>query len=208
MSAKPLTENQTVVLLQFGSESGWLRPLDLGGRDGSNHSAVLAQLIRRGLVESKVRSFGDRGSKLYRITPAGRSILEERKAGRQNSQFRTNREGFKVMTRNGEFMGGKSIEARSAEGAAAIVAAIGGVTVAEAYERQGVPLPLVGTQVADPVPADALQAGDVGMRAGDFVMALGGGEALVSGQVQSVESVSTGPGFLGWFDPTKPNRPQ
>lgn len=112
------------------------------------------------------------------------------------------------MTRNGEFIGGKSVEARSAEGAAAVVAAIGGVTVAEAYERQGVPLPLVGTQVADPVPADALQAGDVGMRADDFVMALGGGEALVSGQVQSVESVSSGPGFLGWFDPTKPNRPQ
>lgn len=112
------------------------------------------------------------------------------------------------MAKNGEFMGGKSVEARSAEGAAAVAAAIGGLTVAEAYERQGVPLPVVGTQVANPVTADALLAGDVGMRAGDFVMALGGGEALVSGQVQSVESVSSGPGFLGWFDPTKTNRPR
>lgn len=68
-----------------------------------------------------------------------------------------------------------------------VSAAIGGVTVAEAYERQGIPLPSVGTQVVDPVTADALQAGDVGMREGDFVMALGDGEALVSGQVQSVE---------------------
>lgn len=112
------------------------------------------------------------------------------------------------MTKNGEFMGGKSVQARSAEGAAAVAAAIGGVTVAEAYERQGIPLPLVGTQVADPVTADALQAGDVGMRAGDFVMALGDGDALVSGQIQSVESVSSGPGFLGWFDPTKTKRPR
>ncbi|SHW61382.1 Uncharacterised protein [Mycobacteroides abscessus subsp. abscessus] len=77
MSTRALTDNQTEVLLQFGRESGWLRPLDLGGRDGSNHSAVLAQLVRRGLVESKARSYGDRGWKLYRITPAGRSTLEQ-----------------------------------------------------------------------------------------------------------------------------------
>lgn len=112
------------------------------------------------------------------------------------------------MTKNREFTGGKSVQARSAEGAAAVAAAIGGVDAAEAYERQGISLPLVGTQVADPVAADALQAGDVGMRAGDFVMALGGGEALVSGQVESIESVSSGPGFLGWFDPTKTKRPR
>ncbi|WP_230325201.1 hypothetical protein [Mycobacteroides abscessus] len=80
--------------------------------------------------------------------------------------------------------------------------------MAEAYECQGIPLPLVGTQVADPVSADSLQAGDIGMRAGDLVMALGDGEALVSGQIQSVESVSSGPGFLGWFDPTKTQRSQ
>ncbi|SLC72248.1 Uncharacterised protein [Mycobacteroides abscessus subsp. massiliense] len=61
MSTRALTDNQIEVLLQFGRESGWLRPLDLGGRDGSNHSAILAQLVRRGLVESKVRSYGDRG---------------------------------------------------------------------------------------------------------------------------------------------------
>lgn len=106
------------------------------------------------------------------------------------------------MQENSEFMAGKFVRARSAEGAAAVAAAIGGVTVAEAYERQGISLPPVGTQVADPVTADALQAGDVGMRTSDFAMALGDGEALVAGQIQPVESVSSGPGFLGWFDPT------
>lgn len=74
-TTRPLTENQLEVLRQFGSEPGWLRPLDLGGSNRSNHSAVLAQLQRRGLVESKVRSHGVRGSKLYRITPAGRHAL-------------------------------------------------------------------------------------------------------------------------------------
>ncbi|OHU72363.1 hypothetical protein BKG86_00825 [Mycobacteroides chelonae] len=112
------------------------------------------------------------------------------------------------MAKNEEFMGGESVQARSVEGAAAVAAAIGGVPVTEAYERQGIPLPSLGTQVAAPVTADALQAGDVGMRTGDFVMALGSGEVLVAGQVQSVESVSSGPGFLGWFDPTKTNRPR
>lgn len=74
-TTRPLTETQLEVLRQFGSEPGWLRPLDLGGSNRSNHSAVLAQLQRRGLVDSKVRSHGVRGSKLYRITPAGRHAL-------------------------------------------------------------------------------------------------------------------------------------
>ena len=71
LTERRLTENQVELLLQFDADIRWLRPLDLGGRDGSNHSAVLAQLVGRGLVESKMRSPGVRGSKLYRITPAG-----------------------------------------------------------------------------------------------------------------------------------------
>lgn len=77
LAGRPLTENQMEVIQQFGTETRWLRPLDLGGRDGSNHSAVLAQLVRRGLVESKVRSSGVRGSRLYRITPAGAGLLAD-----------------------------------------------------------------------------------------------------------------------------------
>jgi len=94
-------------------------------------------------------------------------------------------------------------EARSADGAAAVAAAIGGMSVSKAYQRQGIALPSIGAQVDHPVAADALQAGDVGMRRGDFVMALGNDKVLVSGTVQSIDSVSTGPDFLGWFDPTK-----
>lgn len=76
---RPLTENQADLLDQFDpADSSWLRPLDLGGRDGSNHSAVLAQLARRGLVEVRQRSAGARGSKLYRLTDDGRAELRRR----------------------------------------------------------------------------------------------------------------------------------
>lgn len=72
-----LTRAQIGVLRQFGTDSGWVRPRALGGRDGSHHSAVLAQLEVRGLVESKVRSPGVRGSRLYRLTPAGMAVVEK-----------------------------------------------------------------------------------------------------------------------------------
>jgi hypothetical protein len=56
----------------FPSSDGWLTPMYCGGRDGSHHSATLAKLVRRGLAESKPRGGYARGSKLYRITKAGR----------------------------------------------------------------------------------------------------------------------------------------
>ena len=43
----------------------WFRPMDLGGSDASNHSRVLAKLVRQGLVERRSRS--GRGSYEYRL---------------------------------------------------------------------------------------------------------------------------------------------
>lgn len=66
-----LTELQREVLQQVGSR--WLRPMDMGARDGSHHSAVLAALVRKGLVQ-RVQRGGlayARGSYLYRLTPQG-----------------------------------------------------------------------------------------------------------------------------------------
>lgn len=85
--ARPLTEIQFEVFRQFGSETGWLRPMDLGARDGSNHSGVLAALERRGLVESRQRrgTQGHRGSKVYRLTPAGRDELDHELAVRRSA---------------------------------------------------------------------------------------------------------------------------
>lgn len=71
----------------------------------------------------------------------------------------------------------------------------------EAYQRQGFGLPPVGSQVPNPIEITELRAGDVGARAHDFVIALGATNVLVDGNVQSVEAVSSGRGFIGWFDP-------
>ena len=57
-------------------ERSWcqIRTTDLGGADGSRRSVVLAQLERKGLIESRQRrpyTSGTRGSKIYRLTAAG-----------------------------------------------------------------------------------------------------------------------------------------
>ena len=97
-------------------------------------------------------------------------------------------------------------EARTAQGAEAVRSALNGTPVAEAWQQAaGVTLPPAGTPVTDPVPPTQLKAGDVGMWKDHLVMALGDGKVLVSGQVQPLESVSSGPDFLGWFDPTATN---
>ena len=94
-------------------------------------------------------------------------------------------------------------EARTAQAAEAVRSALNGTPVAEAWQQAaGVTLPPAGTPVTDPVPPTQLKAGDVGMWKDHLVMALGDGKVLVSGQVQPLESVSSGPDFLGWFDPT------
>lgn len=53
----------------------WVRPLDCGGSNGSDHSYRLSKLAKAGLAESRVRSSGQRGSKRYTITEKGRSTL-------------------------------------------------------------------------------------------------------------------------------------
>lgn len=60
----------------YDQRDQWVRPMDIGGRDGSDLSARLARLVALGLAESRQRR-GDgatdyrRGSKLYRINDAG-----------------------------------------------------------------------------------------------------------------------------------------
>ena len=59
----------------------WVRPLDCGGSNSSDHSYRLAKLARMGLAEQKQR-WGSvrmpRGSKVYRITEAGSAALRAR----------------------------------------------------------------------------------------------------------------------------------
>lgn len=63
----------------------WVRPMHIGGRDGSHHSQTLRLLARRGLVERRkhCRVFGHetkgwcrcKGSCTYRITAAGCQVV-------------------------------------------------------------------------------------------------------------------------------------
>lgn len=85
-----LTERDLEILCGL-SAGGWLRPLDLGGTDGSHHSATLTKLARKGMAQFKQRGainppagengrrqgiFG-RGSLVYRITDVGRAVYAE-----------------------------------------------------------------------------------------------------------------------------------
>lgn len=66
-----LTLREQEVLNELDSE--WSRPMDVGGRDGSDHSRVLKSLARKGVIERHRRNtlqnaFGSsRGSYMYRI---------------------------------------------------------------------------------------------------------------------------------------------
>lgn len=97
---------------------------------------------------------------------------------------------------------GTTAEARSTQGAAAARAALGGAPVADAWHQAGVTVPPPGTPVTSPIPPTLLKAGDVGVWKDHLVMALGNNKVLVSGQVQPLTSVGSGPDFLGWMDPS------
>lgn len=84
-----LTDRQTHLLNELEAvhripghgrvDGGWSRPMDVGGTDASYHSAVLVQLVRKGLAER--RRYGH-GSWLYRISEAGLRLHAERRAAR------------------------------------------------------------------------------------------------------------------------------
>jgi len=61
--------------------SGWARPLDCGGSNGSDHSYRLTKLVKAGAAEQKQRMpWAGRGSKVYRITEAGKALFYTWKA--------------------------------------------------------------------------------------------------------------------------------
>ena len=102
---------------------------------------------------------------------------------------------------------GWTAQARTAQGATAARAALHGATVADAWHQAGVTVPPPGTPVTAPIPPTQLKAGDVGVWKDHLVMALGNSKVLVSGQVQPLSSVGSGPDFLGWMDPSAAGGP-
>lgn len=50
---KKISDRQLDVLDALAAYGDWARPMDIGARDGSHHSATLSGLARRGLAERK-----------------------------------------------------------------------------------------------------------------------------------------------------------
>jgi hypothetical protein len=96
-----LPERQRFVLQALATHDSWARPMDVGAFDGSHHTATLRALMKKGLVERKLRGSllnqirgsacyeawgkikkrgrsAPRGSYEYRVTAAGLQILKSR----------------------------------------------------------------------------------------------------------------------------------
>lgn len=64
---------------------GFVQVMDCGGGDATHHSATLTKLVKRGFAEVWMARINQpwrskySGGKLYRITDAGRELLEVRK---------------------------------------------------------------------------------------------------------------------------------
>lgn len=75
-----LTEREREVLKEMvlHHPQEWLRPMDLGGSDGSYHGGVLRRMVKKGLVEQKDRGSlaGIRAVSLYRITAKGLASIK------------------------------------------------------------------------------------------------------------------------------------
>lgn len=97
---------------------------------------------------------------------------------------------------------GSTVTARSPAVAAALKAYLAGTPLDVAYRQAGIDLPPPGTPVTNPLDPGALTAGAIGMFKDHYVVALSAAKALQDGQVVSLSSAGSGPGFLGWMDPS------
>ena len=79
-SVRSLRDQETLSALRRATErnagpgrNGWVRPMDIGGRNGSHHSATLSRLVKLGFAEERRRCCSvigalgsSRAGKLYR----------------------------------------------------------------------------------------------------------------------------------------------
>jgi len=91
---RPLTARDIEVLADLrsandyakglGQHDGFVRPMDVGGKDSSYHSNTLAKLVHRGFA--KRRHYGSNRSYLYRIRKKGRKLLDRIKEERHGER--------------------------------------------------------------------------------------------------------------------------
>ncbi len=101
---------------------------------------------------------------------------------------------------------GDTVTAASPQLAAAIQAAVGGISIPDAFHQQGITLPSPGTAVPNPIDPLHTAPGDIGILTDRHALALGHEKALLDGQIQRIVTVS-GPNFLGWEHPPAVNAP-
>ncbi len=99
-----LPETQRDVLRALVVFAAWARPMDVGATDGSHHTTSLRALIRKGLVERRLRGSllnNLRGTELYeRITrDRARGIKHGRSAPRGSYEYRATPAGLKAVGR-------------------------------------------------------------------------------------------------------------
>lgn len=98
--AAVITAKQKDVLASLatygGSAREWARPMDIGARDGSHHTATLRALIAKKLVERKLRGSlinSLRGQECY---DAWAKVKRGRHAPRGSYTYRLTPQGWKV----------------------------------------------------------------------------------------------------------------
>lgn len=80
-----------------GHERTWARPMDIGARDGSNHTQTLRALIKKGMVERHLRGTlinSLRGQDCY---DQWSRVKRGRHAPRGSYVYRLTRKGWKVI---------------------------------------------------------------------------------------------------------------
>jgi len=103
MTAKRLPERQQDVLAALALYDDWARPMDVGAIDGSHHTTTLLALVKKGLVERKLRGSllnQIRGTALYdRITAdRQRGRKHGRNVPRGSYEYRITEAGREAMT--------------------------------------------------------------------------------------------------------------
>jgi len=102
-----------------------------------------------------------------------------------------------------ELASGEIITAPSPELARVISAAVDGTPIMEAFQQQGITIPVPGSVVSEPLDPSQLRAGDIGVFGDRHALALGNGKAVLNNQIQPTETIA-GPNFLGWEHPPQP----
>jgi hypothetical protein len=181
-----------------GSMAGWGAPAGLplpGRQEGSATDPVLRRLDDEGLLGSEDPDPTDDASSNDRDNHKdgeGEDHDEDASADKPESPPA----GPTSVT----LPDGDTVTAASPQLAAAIKAAAGGASIADAFHQQGITIPPPGTAVTNPIDPLQVTPGDIGIFTDRHALALSHGKALLDGQIQHIATVS-GPSFLGWEHP-------